>query len=247
MTQTDVTGIFYGIGVGPGPEGYLPVAALDALNKAEIIYVPKSRGSDQSIAIQCLTGINIDKQKFREIEFTMATDRSLLSTHYSELAETIATDLKKGISVAYLTIGDTMTYSTYGYLLAALLDQLPKLPHRTFPGITSYSAAASALAWPLGEGKERILILPCPDSPESLRKDIESHDVVILMKIGTRLEWVLSLLNEMQISKNCSFARRIGLPGELLTNDIINLQISQATGYLATLLIRKTAREKRHS
>jgi precorrin-2/cobalt-factor-2 C20-methyltransferase len=247
MNKTTASGIFYGIGVGPGPEGFLPVAGLTALEKADIIFTPVSRDSNQSVARQCLSGINIPRQKFREIEFTMATDRNQLRSHYTELAKTIAAELGKGLSVAYLTIGDTMTYSTYGYLLAALQDQLPQLEHCTFPGITSYSAAASALSWPLGEAKERILILPCPDSPETLQQDIENHDVVILMKIGARLEWVLSLLNEMEISQHCGFARRIGLSGELLTNDIINLQTNQASGYLATLLIRKTAREKRHS
>ena len=246
MNQS-TTGRFYGIGVGPGPEGYLPVAALDVLKKVDIIYIPKSRSSSQSVAMQCLSGINIPQQKFQEIEFTMANDRSLLHSFYTELAKTVAAELEKGTSVAYLTIGDTMTYSTYGYLLAALQEKLPQLTYRTFPGITSFSAAASALSWPLGEGKERILILPCPDNQESLRQDIESHDVIVLMKIGSRLEWVLSLLNEMGISQYCGFAGRIGLPGELLSNDIINLQTSQATGYLATLLIRKTAKQKRHS
>ena len=247
MNKTTASGTFYGIGVGPGPEGFLPVAAIAAVEKADIIFTPKSRYSHQSVAIQCLSGINIPPQKIQEIEFTMASDRSLLRSHYSELAKTIAAELEKGLSVAYLTIGDTMTYSTYGYLLAALQDQLPRLEHRTFPGITSYSAAASALSWPLGEGKERILILPCPENQELLRQDIETHDVVILMKIGTRLEWVLSLLNKMGISQHCGFAHRIGLSDELLTNDIINLQTNQASGYLATLLIRKNARKKRHS
>jgi len=135
MNKTTASGIFYGIGVGPGPEGFLPVAGLTALEKADIIFTPVSRDSNQSVARQCLSGINIPRQKFREIEFTMATDRNQLRSHYTELAKTIAAELGKGLSVAYLTIGDTMTYSTYGYLLAALQDQLPQLEHCTFPGI----------------------------------------------------------------------------------------------------------------
>lgn len=248
MTSPDTSklGAFWGIGVGPGPEGYLPLAALDALTQADLIFAPRAQNSKTSVALQCLAGIDIPSEKFRDIEFNMNPDRSILHSHYAQLADTIAAELRTGVNVAYLTIGDSLTYSTYGYVLAALLECLPELPHRTFPGITSYAAAASALDWPLGEGKERMLILPCPDQPELLKQDIENHDVVVLMKIGKRLDWVLALLREMNIARYCVFARRIGLSDELLVNNVASLQATKSTGYLSTLLIRKTSREKRH-
>ncbi|MEE9424673.1 MAG: precorrin-2 C(20)-methyltransferase [Methylococcales bacterium] len=239
-------GVFWGIGVGPGPQGYLPLAALDAITQADLIFSPRARNSKTSVALQCLVGIDIPSQKLREIEFIMDPNRSILHSHYAQLADTIAAELKSGLNIAYLTIGDSLTYSTYGYVLTALLERLPELPHRTFPGITSYAAAASALDWPLGEGKERMLILPCPDQPEALQQDIENHDVVVLMKIGKRLDWVLELLREMNIARYCAFARRIGLSDELLVNNIASLQAKESTGYLSTLLIRKASREKRH-
>jgi precorrin-2/cobalt-factor-2 C20-methyltransferase len=241
------TGTFWGIGVGPGPAGYLPLAALDALQKADVIYAPRARSADTSVAMQCLAGIEIALERVREIEFNMDPDRTVLREHYAQLAETIAADLQAGRNVAYLTIGDSLTYSTYGYVLAALRDEIADLPHRTFPGITSYAAAASALGWPLGEGKERTLILPCPDDAAALKQEIETHDIVVLMKVGVRLPWVLELLKEMGIAEHCAFARRIGLPGEILASDLGNLCASEDMGYLATLLIRKTAREKRHT
>ncbi len=239
-------GRFIGIGVGPGPAGLIPVAALDALNAADLIYLPRARGSEASVARQCLAGLAVPEAKLREIAFQMDPDRSVLSRHYAELADTVAAELRAGRNVAYLTIGDSLTYSTYGYLLAALRDALPALEHVTFPGVTSFAAAASALSWPLGEGKERILILPCPDDMEALRADIASHDIVVLMKIGARLPAVLALLGEMGIAQHCAFARRIGLPGEVLCDDVRGLS-ADASGYLATMLIRRTAREKRHA
>lgn len=238
-------GYFWGIGVGPGPQGYLPLAALEALQSADLIYVPRARGAEKSVALQCLEGVAIDPARLREIEFNMDPDRSVLRSHYGELADGIAAELRAGRSVAYLTIGDTLTYSTYGYVLAALEQRLPGFAHRTFPGITSYAAAAAAMDWPLGEGKQRMLVLPCPDDAASLRADIESHDIVVLMKIGARLEWVLTLLREMGIARHCAFARKIGLPGELLAVDLEQLDANSASGYLATLLIRKSGVEQR--
>jgi precorrin-2/cobalt-factor-2 C20-methyltransferase len=239
-------GTLSGIGVGPGPPGYLPLAAFEALRLAEVVFAPRARGAETSIALQCLEGIEISPERLREIEFNMDPDRTVLREHYGRLAETIAAELCAGRNVAYLTIGDSLTYSTYGYVLAALRERLPGLPYRTFPGITSYAAAAAALSWPLGEGKERVLILPCPDDPLTLRSEIETHDIVVLLKVGARLPWVLALLREMGIAEHCAFARRIGLPGELLAAEVGTLSATETMGYLSTLLIRKTPGERRH-
>lgn len=239
-------GLFFGIGVGPGPAGYLPVAALEALRGADAIYLPRARSAKVSVACQCLSGLAIPAERLREIEFTMDPDRAVLGSHYAELASDLAAELEANRNVAYLTLGDPLTYSTYGYVLAALRDRLPQLRYKTFPGITSYAAAAADLAWPLGEGKERVLILPCPDEPQALQRDIETHDVVVLMKIGKRLPWVLEVLRKLEITQRCALACRIGLPEEVVCSDLARLPADESLGYLSTLLIRRTARERRH-
>ncbi|MHB8346044.1 MAG: precorrin-2 C(20)-methyltransferase [Acidiferrobacterales bacterium] len=240
-------GMFFGIGVGPGPAGYLPVAALKALQCADAIYLPRARSAELSVARQCLAGLEIPEKRLHEIEFTMDPDRAVLREHYAELADRLAAELKARRTVAYLTLGDSLTYSTYGYVLAALLDVLPQLKPKTFPGITSYAAAAAALGWPLGEGKERVLVLPCPDDPETLRRDIETHDIVVLMKIGKRLPWVLELLGKMEIAQQCALASRIGLPGEVVCGDLTQLPAVESLGYLSTMLIRRIPMERRHA
>ena len=246
VAQDSQLGQFWGVGVGPGPRGLLPIAALEALMKASVVYIPRARSSELSVARQCLAGIAIPESRLRDVAFTMDPDRAVLREHYTALAAEIVVEIEAGRDVAYITLGDPMTYSTYGYTLQALKDRLPSLRTRTFPGVTSFAAAAAAMGWPLGEGKERVLILPCPDEPESLRHDIQTHDVVVLMKIGKRLPMVLQLLRQMEISRHCVLASRIGLPGERLCEDVGVLPEDAALGYLSTLLIRRTSRTKRH-
>jgi precorrin-2/cobalt-factor-2 C20-methyltransferase len=224
----------------------LPVVALEVLVRASLIFLPKARSADQSIARQCLSGLQIPPDRLREVEFTMDPDRNVLRDHYGSLAAEIASELELGRDVAYVTLGDPMTYSTYSYTLGALMDRLPSLHTRTFPGITSFAAAAAAMNWPLGEGKERVLILPCPDDSAALRRDIETHDVVVLMKIGKRLPMVLQLLRAMNIGQHCALASRIGLPGEVLCDGVGSLADESSLGYLSIMLIRRARREKRH-
>jgi len=240
-------GTFYGVGVGPGEPGLIPVAAWEALQRCEVIFLPRAQSMDCSVARRALPPNDFPPERFREIEFNMDPDRAALCEHYRELANVIAVELRAGKTVAWLTLGDPLTYSTYSYALAALLDCLPGVEHRTFPGITSYSAVAAATHWPLGEGKERILIFPCPESLDELRAAIETNDVVVLMKIGARLPMVLTLLHEMGIAAHCAFGRRVGMPEELLCADVRALRAENSLGYLSTMLIRKTPRAKRHT
>lgn len=242
----NAAGSFFGIGVGPGQPGLITLAAWERLKKCDVIFVPRARSMEFSVAQRCLPAGEIPPDRFREIEFTMDSDRTLLSEHYADLAETIAAELRAGKDVAYLTLGDPFTYSTYSYTLAALRDRLPALTQRTFPGVTSYCALAAAAAFPLGEGKEHVLILPCPDEMTQLRAAIDSSDVVVLMKIGDRLPAVLSLVQEMEIAPHCVFGKRVGIADEEICAGVADLDARVSNGYLSTMLIRKTAPIKRH-
>ena len=237
------TGMFYGVGVGPGPKGLLPVAAVEALRSADVILAPKAKHVQMSIARQCLAGLDLDESRIRDLVHNMEADRSATLAHYKTIAAEIGQELAQGRNVAYLTIGDSLTYSTYSCTLGALLEFFPDLQHKTFPGITSYAAIAAALGWPLGQGKERVLILPCPDDPTDLRYQLKTHDIVVLIKIGARLPIVLSTLKELRLEGEFGFGSRIGLSGELVSNDIADLETLDSNGYLMTMLIRNPRAE----
>jgi precorrin-2/cobalt-factor-2 C20-methyltransferase len=239
-------GNFYGVGVGPGEPGLLPLVAWEALKKCDLIFVPRATSLDYSAARRALPQGEIPEERFREIEFFMDVDRDVLRQHYAQLAQTVADELNAGKNVAYLTLGDSLTYSTYIYTLHALLACVPDLQYRTFPGVTSYCALAAETDWPLGEGKETVLILPCPDEMSELRKAIELHDVVVLMKIGKRLPDVLRLLNDLSIAPFCAYGHRVGMPEAVIQPDVSQLSNDQQNGYLATMLIRRHTRVQRH-
>lgn len=245
--SNEQTGELIGVGVGPGGEGLISVAALEALRSCGHIFAPKAGSTEESLALHCLRGLDFGEGDVEEVTFAMERDRTKLSVHYREFGERVAGLLREGTNVGYLTIGDPLTYSTYGYLIAALLAAYPAARHRTFPGVNSFTAVAAAFDWPLGEGKERVLILPCPDGLEALRADIESHDVVVLMKIGKRLAQVLELLHEMKIAEHCVLGKRVGLEDEVLCGiEDIASSGEKDLGYLSTMLIRKESRAVRH-
>ncbi len=240
------SGKFFGMGVGPGEPGLIPVVAWNTLKQCDVIFVPRAKSMSHSVARRCLPTDEIPDHRFREIEFAMETDRGILSAHYLKLAEIILVELSAGRDVAYLTLGDPSTYSTYAYTLAALQDRIPSLEYRTFPGVPSYCALAAASGFGLGEGKERVLILPCPNQMFELRSLIEAHDIVVLMKIGDRLPAVLALLHELGIAERCVFGSHVGMADAVLCADVSKMDPEERRGYLSTLLIRKDRPVKRH-
>jgi precorrin-2/cobalt-factor-2 C20-methyltransferase len=154
------------------------------------------------------------------------------------MAGHISTLLRAGQDVAYLTLGDSMTYSTFNYTLRAVRKACPGASWRVFPGISSYAALAAATGFPLGEGKERVLILPCPESMDLLARALQQHDVTVLMKIGRRLPEVLSLLEQMNLAATAAFGGRVGMPDGFCQLGIQGLLNVPRSGYLSTMLIR---------
>tara|TARA_B110000305_G_C19353842_1_gene595712 strand:- start:517 stop:1254 length:738 start_codon:yes stop_codon:yes gene_type:complete len=238
------TGEFYGFGVGPGEAGLLPLIAAEKLKECDLIFSPKASNTKTSTARTYIAHLNIPSERFHEVDFLMDNDRTVLTDHYAELAKGISEALFESKTVGYITIGDPFIFSTYSYTLNALLEIIPDLTHRTFPGISSFQAVASACSWPLGEGKERILILPCPDDMNELEKEIQTHDIVILMKIGKRYEKVRHLISKLNIEENCCLGHRVGTSDESIFNG--SLPEEKTFGYFTTMLIRAEKQIIRH-
>ena len=237
--MNDNYGTFTGIGVGPGPQEFLTLKSFNALTKADKVLVPRAKGSGKSVALTCIKDIDIQQDKIEFLDYPMSNDESLLSSIYLEIAAKIIADLKNKLNLVYITIGDPYIYSTYSYTVNALKELRPDILISTYPGISSFQALSSALNFPLGQGKEKILILPCPETSAELRGHIEQNENIVLMKIGDRFDWVRDLLRDMDILKYCALGKRIGLDNEILTRDLIELNGEDKPGYLSVVLIRK--------
>ncbi len=244
--MNETCGTFFGIGVGPGPREYITVKSLNTLMKADKVLVPRASGSKSSVALACIKDIDIQQDAIEFLDYPMSNDENFLSSIYRDIAGRIIVDLKKKLNLVYITIGDPYIYSTYSYTVAALKELMPGISISTYPGISSFQALSAALDFPLGQGKEKILILPCPETPAELREEIERNESIVLMKIGDRFGWVRELLIEMDILKNCVLGKRIGLDNEILTRDLMSLSRDEKPGYLSVILIRKVLPHKRN-
>ena len=231
------TGNFYGIGLGPGDPELLTLKALNTIQRADCIFVPKSDSKEDSLALEIVKDYVKGKRVIEQI-YPMTKDKQTLNTAWLKAAEEIHTEVKNGHDVVYLTLGDPMTFSTYIYLLRHLNTMLPEKTILTIPGITSYNAAASAANYPLLTGNERLAVIPVPKDLAELRPILESFDTVVMMKVAKKLDEVIQLLEDMKLSENALFASYIGQKDAYLTCDIVSLKGS-GMGYMSVLIVKR--------
>jgi precorrin-2/cobalt-factor-2 C20-methyltransferase len=240
-------GDFYGIGIGPGDPELLTLKAARIIKEVDVIFVPKAGIKEESMALEIVSPLLDDvaagfslRNTPRVVEkvFPMIKDAERLESHWKEAALAIKEELEKGNSVAFLTIGDPLTFSTYVYLLRCLRGMVPEEKIHTIPGVTSFNAAASLANFSLAQRDERIAIVPVPDDVEELRPILKGFDTVILMKVAKRLDKVINLLEEMNLSHHALFASHVGLKDSYLTRNLSELKGS-GRGYMSVVIVRK--------
>ncbi len=230
-------GNFYGIGLGPGDPNLLTMKAIQTIQRVDRIFVPKSDTKEDSLALEIVKEYVKEKRVIEQV-YPMTKDKSILNAAWLRAAEEVYAEVSKGHDVAYLTLGDPMTFSTYIYLLHHLNTMLPSHVIHTIPGITSYNAAACMANYPLLTGDERLAVIPVPRDIAELRPVLETFDTVVMMKVAKKLDEVIQLIEEMNLSENALFASYIGQKDAYLTCDLVSLKGS-GRGYMSVLIVKR--------
>ena len=230
-------GEFYGIGVGPGDSELVTLKAVRIIKSVDCIFAPRADSKASSLALDIVSNVCEGKRVVEQV-YPMVKDRSKLEAAWLASANEIKRELEDGNSVAYLTIGDALTFSTYCYLLQQLSKIIPSEKIHTIPGITSYNAAASLANFSLIEQSEKLAIIPVSSNIDELRPVLNSFDTVILMKVAKKLDEIIELLDDMALIDNSLFASYIGHKNEFITRDLLSLK-GAGKGYLSVIIVRK--------
>ena len=230
-------GEFYGIGVGPGDSELITLKAVRIIKSVDCIFAPRADSKGSSLALDIVKDVCEGKRVVEQV-YPMVKDKAQLETAWLASANEIKREIDAGNSVAYLTIGDPLTFSTYCYLLQQLSKIIPSQKIHTIPGITSYNAAASLANFSLIEQSEKLAIIPVSSNIDELRPVLNSFDTVILMKVAKKLDEVIELLEDMELIDNSLFASYIGFENELITRDLLSLK-GAGKGYLSVIIVRK--------
>jgi precorrin-2/cobalt-factor-2 C20-methyltransferase len=231
-------GILYGIGIGPGDPDLITVKGARILARSRHVFVPKAPAGDESLALSIAREHIPAACTVSMIEFPMTRDQEELRKKWEALTEPIASLLSQGHDVCYLTLGDTLMYSTYIYMVKGLRNHLPEAQVVTIPGITAFSAAAALAGFPVGVGQRPLTVLPASEDPESIERALSLGGTVILMKIGKRLGGVLEILEASGHIEHAVLVTRAGLKGERIETNLRSLSTeSSEEANLSVILV----------
>lgn len=232
-----MTGIFYGIGVGPGDPELVTLKAQKILSRVDVLCVPKSRMEKESLAMSVVRAVADREHNLLELEFPMSMDREVLEQSWHIAGQQVAEKLEAGQDVAFITIGDPTLYSTFGYLLRFIKVNYPQVPVEIVPGVSSITACPAALQEPLVEGDEKLAIVPAAYNLDDLKKIIDVFDTVVLMKVNRRLPELMQFLKQYDNVKTF-FVSRCGYPDQF-TTDKPETVLEQKLHYMSLLVVKK--------
>jgi precorrin-2/cobalt-factor-2 C20-methyltransferase len=213
-------GTLYGIGVGPGDPELLTLKAVRVLGQVDVIFAAASTKNDYSTAYSIARPHLKEGVRIVRLGFPMTKDQDALDEAWAENARLVAEVLDNGQDAAFLTLGDPLTYSTYGYLQRTLLEMNPDLRLRAVPGITSFHAAASRIGLVLCESKESLLITSGVADPARLEEQLNTADNAVILKAYKNFDDIRALLTKLRLADSTVLVSRLGMDDESILMDI---------------------------
>lgn len=236
------SGTLYGIGVGPGDPGLITLKAADTLKQVEVVFAAASTKNTYSLAAEIVSPHLKEGTPVIRLGFPMTRDEKILTTAWKENAGRVVGVLREGKDAAFITIGDPMIYSTFGYTMHTIKEAHPDIPIKIIPGITSYQAAAAAAGHVLAEGEESFTVVSGILGARELKRVIGNTQNVVMLKVYKNYREILDALSSLDLVGGSVLVSRCGLSGEKITRNLEGC-FDMIPPYLSILLVNKKIQE----
>ncbi len=233
-------GTLFGIGVGPGDPELLTIKAAKILREIPHVFAASSSKNDYSLAFAIVREYLPKGASVEQLDFPMTFSHDQLEDAWQANCERVAQLLEGGKDVAFLTLGDPLTYSTFSYLMRKVRGRLPEVNVTVIPGITAFQAAAACAKEPLVEGEESLAIVSAAKGVDKLKDAMSVAENIVMMKTYKRFPQILAQIREEGLQDRCFFISRCGLDGQVVERDFDRLEsMEQPPNYLSLMIIKK--------
>lgn len=236
--MSDNTGILYGVGMGPGDPELLTVKAVKVLESVDVVFAASSPKNGYSLALNTAERLIPETTEIVKLPFPMTSDEAVLQKAWQENATKVREALEQGKDAAFITIGDPLTYSTYGYLLETLKAMGCRAEAVTVPGITAYHAAAAKLNKPLVESNESLVVVSGVGDPEAIRRLSDFSENIVIMKAYRQFDDIVETVESLPHGCSISAVSEIGLSNERVSADATILK-GQKMPYLTLCVVKR--------
>ena len=228
-----MSGILYGIGIGPGDPELLTIKGLRIIQESDVVAIP---GTDikQSVAYKIVKGVypQLDEKKLLAVPMPMTKDPDILRQSHDKGADMVEQYLKDGKQVAFLTLGDPTVYSTYLYIHERILKR--GYGARIISGVPSFCAVAARLNIGFVEKAEALHVIPATYDADKLDNVLELKGTKVLMKIGKKMSEVREHI--IQSGRKSFMVENCGMPDEKVYESAEAMP--QNSSYYSLIIVR---------
>ncbi len=229
-------GKLYGVGIGPGDPQYLTLRAADVLRSVDVIFTVISQQASSSVSRSVVEYLN-PRGEIRLQIFTMSRDKAVREAQVTANAQAIVDELRAGRDCAFATLGDAMTYSTFGYVLKIIRQAIPDLELEIVPGITSFATLTAKAGTVLVENGERLRVIPSFKSDMVDSLDFPAKSTTVLLKTyRSRKALIERLRREPHVE--ILYGEQLAMEGETLLRNLDAIE-DRPEAYLSLIMVKK--------
>jgi len=230
----------YGVGVGTGDPELITLKALKILQSVEVIAVPRSNPYSPSVAWKIIEPILKlrPEQKILYLDFPMSKQPERIIPAWEKAIEKINSALEENNSIAFITEGDPLLYSTYIYLHKKANELWKDLEIEVIPAVSSITAVAAVSKIPIADGKEKVAILPASYGLENLPEILRLFDTVLLMKVSSVMPQIVEILEKENLLQNAIYVSRATMDYQKIVYNLKEIQ-NDKCDYFSMIMIKK--------
>lgn len=230
-------GKIYGISLGPGDPDLITIKGLKILQKSDKVYYPGSllpNGKTTSFSLPILQHHQLDEKKLVGMFLKMSDDRTQAEATYMATFQSMLEDYDNGLTIVFVSEGDSLFYSTFAYLLEHI--QQHQLNVEIIAGVPSFILGAAQHQLPLAILNEKIAIIPRVKNSQELETTLNDFDTVVLIKIRRVLKDISPFLITSGLT--IMYCERLGTSQQYITTNIEDIK-NREIPYFSLLIIKK--------
>jgi precorrin-2/cobalt-factor-2 C20-methyltransferase len=236
-------GHFYAVGVGPGAPDLVTRRAARLVQTADVLIAPRSAAAGCSLALEAVRDLIPPGQILLEHQYAMKRSEEETMANWGAVAATAADHCRQNRSVAQITIGDPLIYSTTAYLLPHMEAHIGAACVHVVPGISAFQSAAALFTDPLSIQEDRLMLMPATDLA-AVARALDQCETLVLYKCAKRIEGLLELLERRGLADRARLVCYAEQGGrETIFANLRDAAQRASPGYMATAIIH-TGRRK---
>lgn len=236
VAKAALPGHLYLVGVGPGAPDLLTLRALNILRGVDVVIAPRSSASEASLVLGIVRPHLSSRQEIIEHVYPMARDRAQTARCWRQMADLCVERLKAGQSVAQVTLGDPLIYSTCNYLLEEFGQRIESSHVHFISGISAMQSAAALLDQTLLIQNDRLMLMSADDL-DTVAAALDHCETLVLYKIASRLKPLIELLHQRGLLERAQLVSHAEQAGEQIFRSLDALT-DERLGYMSVLIVR---------